>query len=58
MKAKSILNIIMLVLVSLSITKASATPPHEYICGKWMSTEKNLIVEVSIQDNKYVAKIV
>jgi uncharacterized protein (DUF2147 family) len=58
MKAKSILNILMLVLVSISITKAGTPPPHEYICGKWMSTEKNLIVEVSIQDNKYTAKIV
>ena len=33
-------------------------PPAEQICGKWESSEKNLIVQVYSEDNKFKAKII
>jgi uncharacterized protein (DUF2147 family) len=33
-------------------------PPSEQICGKWESSEKNLIVQVYCEDNKFKAKII
>jgi uncharacterized protein (DUF2147 family) len=34
------------------------TPAAEQICGKWESSEKNLVVQVYREDNKFRAKIV
>jgi uncharacterized protein (DUF2147 family) len=38
--------------------RINAALPAEQICGKWESCEKNLIVEVYSEDNKFRAKIV
>ena len=38
--------------------KANDVPPGERICGKWESTENNLIVQVYMQHDKFVAKII
>ena len=37
---------------------ALAAAAAEQICGKWESSEKNLIVQVYMQDNQFIAKIV
>ena len=33
-------------------------PSADLVCGKWLSTEKNLIVHVFKEDNDYKAKVV
>ena len=32
--------------------------PNEKICGKWEASEKNLVVQVYMQNEKFVAKII
>lgn len=39
-------------------TKGHSTAAAEVICGKWVTTENNLMVEVYKEDNTYKAKIV
>ena len=58
MRSKLLFNLFALVLLSCTISRANNIPPGEQICGKWESSEKNLIVQVYMQDNKYIAKIV
>ena len=43
---------------SLSILKGGTIPPAELICGKWESSEKNLVVQVFMTDDKFNAKII
>jgi uncharacterized protein (DUF2147 family) len=50
------------IVFSLSFFKGTSQPvniaaPSEQICGKWESSEKNLIVQVYNEDNKFKAKI-
>ncbi len=37
---------------------ANTTPPEEQICGKWESSEKNLIVQVYKTENKFNGKLI
>ncbi len=38
--------------------RVQAKPPAQQICGKWASTEKNLIIEVYREDNNFKARII
>jgi len=58
MHAKLLFNFFVLLLLTVSYSKANTTPPSEQICGKWESAEKNLIVQVYMQDNKFMAKVI
>ena len=45
--------------ISLAIHPASSpATPCEQICGKWKSTEKNLVIQVSMVNEKFKAEIV
>jgi uncharacterized protein (DUF2147 family) len=57
MRRKFLFNLFVLVLLNCTISRANNTPRGEQICGKWESSENNLIVQVYMQDNKYLAKI-
>jgi uncharacterized protein (DUF2147 family) len=51
------------IIFSLSLFTGSKQPaiiasPAEQICGKWESSEKNLIVQVYCEDSKFKAKII
>ncbi len=60
MRNKLLFNLFVLVLLACtSIGESEGNgPPCEQICGKWESSEKNLIVQVSMQGNKFTAKMV
>jgi uncharacterized protein (DUF2147 family) len=47
--------IIMLMMINVTAYAQSAA---DYICGRWVSDEKNLIVEVCRVNNEYQAKII
>jgi len=47
----------MIFLTSISLL-ANVAPADELICGKWESSEKNLVVQVYKEDNKFKAEIV
>jgi uncharacterized protein (DUF2147 family) len=47
--------VIMLMLINAA---SYAQSPADYICGRWVSDEKNLIVEVCRINNEYQAKII
>lgn len=40
------------------ITKAQNTTDADRICGKWLSAEKNLMVDVYKENNSFAAKII
>ncbi len=49
----------LLFIICTVVPSTGQTPPSkESICGKWESTEKNLIIEVYMQDNQFKAKII
>jgi uncharacterized protein (DUF2147 family) len=60
MKAKVLFSIIALVLFTTAATQGNinTNAAEEQICGKWETSEKNLIVQVYKEDNKFRAKIV
>jgi len=58
MRVKILFNLFLLLLLTVYVAKANTTPPSEQICGKWESSEKNLIVQVYMQDNDFMAKII
>ena len=45
-------------ILSTAIAKAQTTTKADRLCGKWISAEKNLIVEVYRDNNEFRAKIV
>ncbi len=47
-----------LLFIFTSTTRLQAAPPAEQICGKWQSTEKNLIIEVYRENNNFQARII
>ncbi len=58
MRAKFSFNFLVLTLLTFNISKANSIPPAEQICGKWETTENNLIVLVYMKDNKFQGKII
>jgi len=52
-----IFNFFVLLLFSAFAQKTVVVPPAERVCGKWESVEKNLQVQVFMQEHKFVAKI-
>ena len=52
------LFILLSLFASTHFTKKSIfIPPSDQICGKWESSEKNLIIHVYKEDNKFISKI-
>jgi uncharacterized protein (DUF2147 family) len=47
----------MILLTSINLS-ANVVPPEELICGKWESSEKNLVVQVYKENNKFKAEII
>ena len=39
-------------------SKGQAMPPKERICGKWESVEKNLRIQIYMQDDKFIARLI
>jgi uncharacterized protein (DUF2147 family) len=58
MRNKYLVCLFILSLCTCAITEAHAVPASELICGRWMSSDKNLIVQVYLQDGKFWGKIV
>jgi len=58
MWAKFLFYFFVLTLLSGTTFNVNAIPAAEQICGKWESTEKNLVVQVYMQENKFRAKII
>ena len=58
MHTKFLFNVFALLVLTISSSKANTIPPAELICGKWESSDKNLIVQVFMQDNKFFGKII
>jgi len=60
MEAKFIFSILSLVFFTGVAAQGRTRPAvaEEMICGKWESSEKNLIIQVCMKDNKFVAQIV
>jgi uncharacterized protein (DUF2147 family) len=55
---KVLINFFALVFIFTGTARAHASPSPEQICGKWASTEKNLIIEVYRENNTYKARII
>jgi len=51
-------KILILFFLTATITKLAAEPNPDLICGKWMSSEKNLIVQVYREGQEFRAKVV
>ena len=49
---------LLIFILSTAIAKAQTASKADRLCGKWISDEKNLIVEVYKDKNEYRAKIV
>ena len=47
-----------LISCTIFVARAHAIYPGEQICGKWESSDKNLIVQVYRVENKFVGKII
>ena len=58
MARKFLFNFLALILLTANGFAVNSAPASECICGKWISSEKNLIVQVYMHDNKFEAKIV
>jgi uncharacterized protein (DUF2147 family) len=58
MRVKFLLTLVALTVLTVNISKANNVPPAEQICGKWESSDKNLIVLVYMKDNKFQGKII
>ena len=57
MNSKYLFSFFVLILLNF-ISKGYTISPSDRICGRWESTEKNLIVQVYREENKFIAKIV
>jgi uncharacterized protein (DUF2147 family) len=55
---KVVFSFFVLMLFASINSNAQSVPKNELICGKWESSENNLIVQVYMMDNKFMAKIV
>ncbi len=51
-------KILFLFFLSTAITNLAAEPNPDLICGKWMSSERNLIVQVYREGQEFRAKVV
>jgi uncharacterized protein (DUF2147 family) len=58
MRVNWVFNFFVPLLFSAIVQKTVIVPPAERVCGKWESVEKNLRLQVFIQDHKFVAKII
>jgi uncharacterized protein (DUF2147 family) len=58
MNLKRLFSIIILFLYPYVNLHAQSVPPSDLICGKWESSEKNLIVQVYKENGKFFGKIV
>jgi uncharacterized protein (DUF2147 family) len=58
MAVKLLFNFFSLIFFTGIISQAHIAPADEQVCGKWESSEKNLIVQVYKEDNKFRAKII
>ncbi len=58
MYPKFLFNFFALILLTVNFSVANNVPPAQQICGKWESSDKNLIVQVYEVDNKFVGKII
>jgi uncharacterized protein (DUF2147 family) len=58
MSIKKLYPIFLLFLLPCINLHAQAVPPSDLICGKWESSEKNLIVQVYKENGKFFGKIV
>ncbi|HTH83401.1 MAG TPA: DUF2147 domain-containing protein [Mucilaginibacter sp.] len=55
---KLFISFLFLFSVFISFTKASTVNDPDRVCGKWMSAEKNLMVQVYKEDGAFRAKII
>lgn len=55
---KFLVNFFALIFFTGIVPKVPVISPSEQICGKWESSEKNLIVQVYCEDNKFKAIII
>ena len=58
MPIKFLLNFSISLLLTCIAPQMRSVPPAEQICGKWESSDKNLIVQVYMQNNKFFGKII
>ncbi|MDF2430870.1 MAG: hypothetical protein JWP44_501 [Mucilaginibacter sp.] len=58
MSVKFLFVFVTILLFSAFASYAGTIPPSERVCGKWESEEKNLIIQVYMKDNNYLAKVV
>ena len=49
---------LMIFFLAASVSTASAPPNPDLLCGKWMSSEKNLVVQVYKDGDVFKAKII
>ncbi|WP_428328942.1 DUF2147 domain-containing protein [Mucilaginibacter sp.] len=57
MTMKYLFCFFVLILITTVNSNGQVKQPSELICGRWESTEKNLIVQVYMEDGKFRAKI-
>ena len=57
MAPKIFVFVFLLVTFSTAVLKGQSLNPKERICGKWESTEKQLIITITLQNNQYKAII-
>jgi uncharacterized protein (DUF2147 family) len=58
MRSKFVFSFLVIAFITITTSGANVAPPSELICGKWASAENNLVVQVYLQGNKFLAKIV
>src|SRR5471030_199916 len=58
MGVKLLFNFFAFILLTGAAPQARATSASEQICGRWESSEKNLIVQVNKVGNKFIARII
>jgi uncharacterized protein (DUF2147 family) len=58
MRIKLFFSLFVLFLCTCITLQVQAGPPAELICGKWESTDKNLIVQVYKEGGKFSGKII
>jgi uncharacterized protein (DUF2147 family) len=51
-------KLLLFIFLSGWVTAATPVSNPDMVCGKWMSTEKNLIVQVYLEKGDYKAKVV
>ena len=58
MRLKFLLNLFALIFFTTTFSKSHTITPAEQICGKWEAAEKNLRVQVYMENDKFIAKII